>query len=137
MIKVGDILKIIDKYVDCKDCEYREFEEDEVDDGIYPYGTCSPDCSTYYVKKIKEEILQLLKDEEVAMDPMSKISCKLNFKGACHVLPPTSEDGDTYVIMEHVLKDGYGFTRQATFYWYDNKWNELPNPPEHCKIHYL
>lgn len=137
-MKFGDVREILDKYtIDCKDCECREFEEDEVDDGIYPYNTCSLDCSTYYAKKIKEEILQLLDKEKIETDSISMIPCTLQFKGICKVLPEKAEDGDTYVIMEHVLQDGYGWTRQTTFYWYDNKWNYIENPPECCRIKYV
>lgn len=138
MIKFGDIRKILDYYtVDCKDCNCRECNEDEIDDGIYPYDSCSPDCSTYYAKKIKEEIMRLLDKEKVETDALSSIPCKLYFKGICKVLPVDAKDGDCWIIQENHLENGCGWRTDNTFYWYDNKWNYLPNPPENCKIKYV
>lgn len=108
-VKFGDIRKILDKYTnECGEC-----------------GDCDTDCSYYYSRKIKEEILELLDEEEVKTDPMSMIPCTLNFKSQVSKLPEKAEDGDLYMLA--VMSDG-GFYRFDTFenyYWYDNKWNHI------------
>lgn len=126
-MKLGSIREILDKYTEsCNDCTSKYFcEQGEV-----------TGCSTLVAKKIKDEIMGLLDQEKVETDARSSIPCKLNFKGACRVLPPSAEIGDTYAILENKLENGYGWVDQMVFYWYDNKWNHVPNPPEHCKIHY-
>lgn len=125
MIKFGDIRQILDKYTsDCRGCNY------------YPEN-CSLECDTYWCKVVKDEILELLDKEEVKTDSISMIPCKLSVKGSCAKLPEKAEDGDCYTVLEHRLENGYGWQDQHTFYWYDNKWNYLEAPPEHCKIQYL
>lgn len=138
MIRFGDIRQILDKYtVDCKQCPYQNNEQEPDEDGIVPYESCNLDCDSYWVKQVKKEILALLDKEEVNTDPISMIPCTLSFKGSCQVLPEKGEDGDCWMILEHKLENGYGWQDQRTFYWYDNKWNYLPIPPEHCRIKYV
>lgn len=138
MIRFGDIRQILDKYtVDCKQCPYQNNEQEPDEDGIVPYESCNLDCDSYWVKQVKKEILALLDKEEVKTDPISMIPCKIIFKGSCQKLPEKAEDGDSYVILEHKLENGYGWQDQRVFYWYDNKWNYIPNAPEYCRIKYV
>lgn len=121
-MKIGDIRQIVDNWTACcTDCS----------------DACNQYCSYYFAKMIKDEIMALLDQEKVETDARSSIPCKLNFKGACRVLPPSAEIGDTYAILENKLENGCGWVDQKVFYWYDDKWNHVPNPPEHCMIHYV
>ena len=122
-MRFGDIRRILDKATEeCIDCH----DED-----------CHYDCSYYVAKLIKEEILDLFDKEQVQTDSINSIPCKLYFKGICKVLPVDAKDGDTYVIQENHLENGCAWRTDNTFYWYDNKWNYLSNPPENCKIKYV
>lgn len=122
-MRFGDIRRILDKATeDCKDCH----DED-----------CHYDCSYYVAKLIKEEILNLLDQEQIQTDPISKIPCTLKFKGFCKVLPPNGENGDAWTIIENKMENGYGWVDQALFYWYDDKWNYIPNPPSNCKLQFM
>lgn len=122
-MRFGDIRQIIDKWTsDCIGCELREreYREEDVDEGIYPYETCSPDCSTYYAKKIKDEIISLLDKEEIDTSALNSIPCKLHFKGMLDVLPEIGMDGDLWYL------DGKDGIKSGNYYWYDNKWNYIP-----------
>lgn len=124
MIKFGDIRRILDKWTsDCKGCELRErdYREEDVDDGIFPYETCSPDCSTYYVKKAKEEIMSLIDNMDVSTSSINSIPCKLFFKGMVPDLPEIGNDGDLW----YVQNDDPTY-KHGNYYWYDNKWNYIP-----------
>lgn len=113
VVKFGDIRKILDKYtLECNDCE------DDCE--------CNADCPYYYSRKIKEEILELLDEEEVKTDSTSMIPCTLNFKSQVSKLPEKAEDGDLYMVA--VMSDDgfYRFNTFENYYWYDNKWNHIP-----------
>lgn len=127
-MKLGVIRETLDKYTEsCEDCVSKYFcEQGEV-----------TGCSTLVAKKIKDEIMDLLDKEKIETGALSSIPCKLNFKGTCTVLPPSAENGDTYLILDSKLENGYGWVDQTLFYWYENKWNHIPNPPEHCKLQYV
>ena len=124
MIKFGDIRRILEKWtVDCTDCQLREWEyrEEDVDDGIYPYETCNPDCSTYYAKKIKEEVLTLLDKEEVSTKPLHSIPIDLRFKGMVNELPSEAQEGDLW----YLQSDDQG-VKTGNYYYFEGRWNHLP-----------
>ena len=85
-MKLGAIREILDKYTEsCEDCVSKYFcEQGEV-----------TGCSTLVAKKIKDEIMDLLDQEEVETDALSSIPCRLNFKGACTTFPSFAKLGDT------------------------------------------
>ena len=126
-MRFGEIREIVDYHTQC--CRY-------CDEGSYE-ACAHPDCDTYIARMMREEIIALLDKEEVKTDSISMIPCKLSLKGSCQVLPEKAEDGDCYTILENILKNGYGWQDQHTFYWYDNKWNELKNPPKEYRINYV
>ena len=126
-MRFGEIREILDYHTKCcRNC----------DEGSYEY-CAHPDCNTFIAKIMREEIMALLDKEKVETDSLSCIPCELNFKGSCQILPEKAEDGDTYLIPEHKLENGIGWINENTWYWYDSKWNFLPNPPGHCKIHHI
>lgn len=123
MIKFGSIRQILDKWTaDCIGCELkdREFVEEDADGNIYPYESCSPDCSTYYAKKIKEDVMKLLDEEEVKTGGVHNIPCQLHFKGMIAELPEIADIGDLWYLQ------GADNIKSGNYYWFDNKWNYLP-----------
>ncbi len=63
-MRFSDIRKVLDKYTtECESCPYKNCEEEPDENGIVPYESCNLDCSSYYPKKIKEEIWELMDKE--------------------------------------------------------------------------
>lgn len=126
-MRFGEIREILDYHTECcRNC----------DEGSYQY--CShPDCDTYVARIMREEIMALLDKEEVKTDSLSCVPCKLYFKGQVDKLPENAQDGDCYVTTLKQQDGFYCWEDYRTFYWYDNKWNELKDPPKECRINHI
>ena len=110
----GDIRRILDKYTtECNDCPYKDREEEPDEDGIVPYESCNLDCSTYYAKQIKNEIMSLVDDIKIPLLPNFRPTIK--YKGSVVELPSRAQDGDCY----------YVTLCEKNFIWLHNTWNEL------------
>ena len=89
------------------------------------------------IEKAHYEAKLLLDEEEVKTDSLSCVPCKLYFKGQVDKLPENAQDGDCYVTVIKQQDGFYCWEDSRTFYWYDNQWNELKNPPKECRINYV
>lgn len=126
-MRFGEIREILDYHTECcRNC----------DEGSYQY--CShPDCDTFVARIMREEIMALLDKEEVKTDSLSSVPCKLYFKGQVDKLPENAKEGDCYITVIRQRDGFYCWEDSRTFYWYDNQWNELKNPPKEYRINYV
>lgn len=126
-MRFGEIREILDYHTECcRNCDEGSYQD-----------CAHPDCDTFIARIMREEIMALLDKEEVKTDSLSCVPCKLNFKGRINILPEGAEEGDCYITMYRKDNGFYCWEDYKTYYWYDSKWNELNNPPQHYKINHI
>ena len=110
-MRFGDIRAVLDKYTeDCVSCD-----------------SCDTDCSYYYVKQAKEEILGLLDKTLIETSVIDRIPCKISYKGTVTELPKNAEQGDVYLL--DVSSEGISYFEPDNYIieyiWLDGKWELL------------